>query len=254
MKSYKKRVKELLAQEANTSCFDCELPNPQWASVTFGTFICLECAGTHRSYGASISRVKSINMDEWSEKEYHKMKIGGNEEFGKFVSSHNLNKKEDMFYKKSIVASYAKKLESTVGGASKENEKPGLSEDARGKHTKSGVAPQTKSYSYAEKKKPSESFSRAGRRVSSSSESSLHQALNTTISVVGKSVATGARLIKNKTVEYSGKISENIVKPSIKMLKEKKSSFSKSSKSESDIIEVRPKNNVKEDTTWCQWD
>ncbi len=47
-------------------CFDCGSSDVEWASVSSGIFICLECAGIHRSFGVSISFVRSIHMDAWT--------------------------------------------------------------------------------------------------------------------------------------------------------------------------------------------
>ena len=38
----------------NNSCVDCGKAHPDWASVTYGTLICLQCSGRHRSMGVQV--------------------------------------------------------------------------------------------------------------------------------------------------------------------------------------------------------
>lgn len=49
----------------NSFCVDCEAPNPDWASLNLGALMCIECSGTHRHLGAHLSRVRSLDLDDW---------------------------------------------------------------------------------------------------------------------------------------------------------------------------------------------
>ncbi|XP_060724548.1 arf-GAP with GTPase, ANK repeat and PH domain-containing protein 1 isoform X2 [Tachysurus vachellii] len=49
----------------NSRCADCEAQNPDWASLNLGALICIECSGIHRNLGTHLSRVRSLDLDEW---------------------------------------------------------------------------------------------------------------------------------------------------------------------------------------------
>ena len=49
----------------NGCCVDCDSPNPGWASLNLGVLLCIECGGIHRNLGSHISRVRSLDLDEW---------------------------------------------------------------------------------------------------------------------------------------------------------------------------------------------
>jgi G protein-coupled receptor kinase interactor 2 len=42
------------------------LPDPSWASVNRGIYLCSECCSIHRSIGRHISQIKSLRQGQWS--------------------------------------------------------------------------------------------------------------------------------------------------------------------------------------------
>ncbi|KKK24383.1 hypothetical protein P175DRAFT_0497914 [Aspergillus ochraceoroseus IBT 24754] len=87
----------------NDRCCDCGAPSPQWASPKFGTFICLNCAGTHRGLGVHISFVRSITMDAFKNSETHRMELGGNDPWKEFFDSHPITQSEGRTFEDSTI-------------------------------------------------------------------------------------------------------------------------------------------------------
>uniref|UniRef100_A0A2K6PCU3 ArfGAP with GTPase domain, ankyrin repeat and PH domain 1 n=1 Tax=Rhinopithecus roxellana TaxID=61622 RepID=A0A2K6PCU3_RHIRO len=53
--------------------------NPNWASLNLGVLMCIECSGIHRNLGTHLSRVRSLDMDDWPVELMQVMSSIGNE-------------------------------------------------------------------------------------------------------------------------------------------------------------------------------
>ncbi|GJQ80160.1 hypothetical protein Trydic_g23738 [Trypoxylus dichotomus] len=69
---------ELLRDEDNKYCVDCDSKGPRWASWNLGVFLCIRCAGIHRNLGVHISKVKSVNLDAWTPEQVVSLQQMGN--------------------------------------------------------------------------------------------------------------------------------------------------------------------------------
>jgi len=75
---------------ANSKCFDCGCAGTEWASVSFGCLLCLQCAGKHRGLGTHISRIRSISMDAWTDRQLQIFLHGGNSRLRQFFEANDL--------------------------------------------------------------------------------------------------------------------------------------------------------------------
>ena len=118
----KAQEKELRAISGNNICADCPARNPQWASVSLGIFMCLECSGHHRSLGVHISFVRSVTMDSWTEKQIETMRRGGNSKANDFIDKpdiqaiHDIGNKIKHKYNSPYAELYRQRLRAEVEG------------------------------------------------------------------------------------------------------------------------------------------
>jgi len=75
----------------NTRCVDCGVSNPQWATLSFGALLCIDCSGRHRQLGVQVSVVRSITMDSWKHTDVLAMLEGGNKQLADFFQRHGLS-------------------------------------------------------------------------------------------------------------------------------------------------------------------
>ena len=73
-KKQKQIINKLLKKPENKLCADCKNSPPSWASINLGVFICIKCSGVHRELGTHISKIKSVNLDIWSDDILEKFK------------------------------------------------------------------------------------------------------------------------------------------------------------------------------------
>ncbi|XP_052090558.1 stromal membrane-associated protein 1-like isoform X1 [Mytilus californianus] len=75
---YQATLANLLKDDDNKYCVDCDAKGPRWASWNLGIFLCIRCAGIHRNLGVHISKVKSVNLDSWTAEQVAMMMEVGN--------------------------------------------------------------------------------------------------------------------------------------------------------------------------------
>ena len=85
-KSLDNEFLSLMVAPGNDRCVDCNEASPKWISVNFGIFICLNCAGHHRSLGTHVTVVRSLELDKLQDNVKVFLRCGGNERFLNYLN------------------------------------------------------------------------------------------------------------------------------------------------------------------------
>ncbi|KAK4055313.1 hypothetical protein OIV83_000596 [Microbotryomycetes sp. JL201] len=96
------KIQQLARLPGNNVCAECNAPDPKWASWSLGVFVCI---GVHRSLGTHVSKVRSIDLDDWNDEQLGSMDALGNIKANAFWQA---RKPRDLVVTDSNVADFIK--------------------------------------------------------------------------------------------------------------------------------------------------
>ena len=75
----------------NVYCVDCKKNLSDHASITFGIFICQQCASDHiRELGMDKSYIKHLKREAWDSYQLQFMLEGGNKKYYEFITEYKI--------------------------------------------------------------------------------------------------------------------------------------------------------------------
>mmetsp|Transcript_1109 Transcript_1109/g.2707 ORF Transcript_1109/g.2707 Transcript_1109/m.2707 type:complete len:302 (+) Transcript_1109:5653-6558(+) len=95
---------ELKNDTHNRVCFDCEVEEAHFASISYGSFICQRCSEAHARLGKETSFIKPLDSDTWSLKQLKLMTVGGNSELRAFFDLYGIPARAPPEYKYNTLA------------------------------------------------------------------------------------------------------------------------------------------------------
>ena len=102
-----------------------------------GVFLCLDCSSTHRSMGVHLTFVRSVDLDEWTQRQMDCMGLGGNGNARAFFRKHGFTElygaKAEKKYKSKAAIGYKAELQKLIdAAAARRGEAVGAARDGAG--------------------------------------------------------------------------------------------------------------------------
>ena len=215
-------IPEILTIEGNSNCCDCNAEKPKWASLNNGVFLCLKCAGVHRSLGIEVSTIRSLQIDSWTDKQILYISKGGNTRFKNNLLEYkiDLNSPTELKYKSKAADYYRKNLKNEIEKTSNKDYqpievvKPSLEEGSQLIEAKNGQSDVNNSKvigTYNEQKKDEGFFGAFGSFINSVRQTAVETAGKLTKEIDDLKLGDKLKEAGGKVVDYAI-ISGNYIK------------------------------------------
>ena len=215
-------IPEILSIPGNSNCCDCNVEKPKWASLNNGVFLCLKCAGVHRSLGLDFSTIRSLQIDSWTDKQILYLSKGGNTRFKNNLSEYKIDPdsppelkykcKASDYYRKFLKNEVEKTMEKDY--KSIEIVKPSLEEGKELLDIKKGQEDVNNSNmigNYKEQKKEEGLFSVFGNFINSVKQTVVDASGKITKEIDDLKIGEKIKEAGDKVVDYA-KVSGNFIK------------------------------------------
>ena len=78
----------------------------------------MDCSGEHRGFGVSVSFIKSVTLDQWTEAQFNLMRVGGNQRLQEFLTTNQMPEELDKkdVYSSKLMSYYRRMLKAESKG------------------------------------------------------------------------------------------------------------------------------------------
>eukprot|EP00357_Protocruzia_adherens_P033867 CAMPEP_0115035220 /NCGR_PEP_ID=MMETSP0216-20121206/41278_1 /TAXON_ID=223996 /ORGANISM="Protocruzia adherens, Strain Boccale" /LENGTH=321 /DNA_ID=CAMNT_0002414577 /DNA_START=35 /DNA_END=1000 /DNA_ORIENTATION=- len=199
---------KLFGVEQNKRCFECGSDDNVWASLTWGIFLCIDCAGRHRLLGIQTSFVRSIQHDTWTPDQLKCMTYGGNKELEEWFAKYNVppNSPLDFKYNTECAHYFKRRLRALANNMEWEEEEPSVEDGLKLKESTSfngvGMSAAAGGVGLA--------ALGASHAIGESDDGDFKTKAGNFFRQLGTSLEGGFHVAKEKTVETGHKIGEKM--------------------------------------------